>query len=82
MTRCPIAVAAGPAFRICPLKGVIGDYQPPTIRRRRHGTEEAGLLRFGQGRQPVGPAGRSAAPAERVRPDYSCRTLMLRVWMR
>jgi len=36
MTLCPIALAAGckkcPAFNVCPLKGVIGDYvaPPPT----------------------------------------------------
>jgi len=33
MTLCPIAIVAGcqkcPALKICPLKGVIGDYQPP-----------------------------------------------------
>ena len=33
MTLCPIALAAGcrkcPAFKVCPLKGVIGDYKPP-----------------------------------------------------
>jgi hypothetical protein len=32
MTVCPIAVVAGcakcPAFRICPLKGVLGDAPP------------------------------------------------------
>lgn len=32
MTLCPIAIVAGckkcPAFRICPLKGVIGDFKP------------------------------------------------------
>jgi hypothetical protein len=32
MTLCPIAIVAGckqcPAFKICPLKGVIGDYKP------------------------------------------------------
>ena len=31
MTLCPIALAAGcrkcPAFSVCPLKGVIGDYR-------------------------------------------------------
>jgi hypothetical protein len=31
MTLCPIALAAGcrkcPAFNVCPLKGVIGDYK-------------------------------------------------------
>ena len=36
MTLCPIALAAGckkcPAFKVCPLKGVLGDYkeEPPT----------------------------------------------------
>ncbi len=33
MTLCPIALAVGckkcPAFSVCPLKGVIGDYKPP-----------------------------------------------------
>lgn len=33
MTICPIAIVAGckkcPAFKICPLKGVIGDAAPP-----------------------------------------------------
>jgi hypothetical protein len=32
MTLCPIAVVAGcqkcPAFKVCPLKGVIGDHKP------------------------------------------------------
>jgi hypothetical protein len=32
MTLCPIALVAGcrkcPAFSVCPLKGVIGDYTP------------------------------------------------------
>jgi hypothetical protein len=33
MTLCPIALAVGcqkcPAFKVCPLKSVIGDYHPP-----------------------------------------------------
>ncbi len=33
MTVCPIAIVAGcqkcPALKICPLKGVIGDYTKP-----------------------------------------------------
>lgn len=37
MTLCPIAVAAGckkcPAFRVCPLKGVIGDYRKEEPKR-------------------------------------------------
>jgi hypothetical protein len=35
MTLCPIAVVAGckkcPAFKICPLKGVLGDAPPPPV---------------------------------------------------
>jgi hypothetical protein len=34
MTLCPIAIVAGcqkcPAFKVCPLKGVIGDQQKPS----------------------------------------------------
>jgi hypothetical protein len=33
MTLCPIALVVGctkcPAFKVCPLKGVIGDYKEP-----------------------------------------------------
>ena len=33
MTVCPIAIAVGckkcPAFSVCPLKGVVGDYRKP-----------------------------------------------------
>jgi len=33
MTLCPIALVVGcqecPAFNVCPLKGVIGDYKKP-----------------------------------------------------
>jgi hypothetical protein len=33
MTLCPVAIAVGctkcPAFRVCPLKSVIGDYKKP-----------------------------------------------------
>ena len=36
MTLCPIALVAGcekcPAFKACPLKGVIGDYKDPETR--------------------------------------------------
>ena len=35
MTLCPIAIVAGcqkcPAFKICPLKGVIGDKPPAPV---------------------------------------------------
>ena len=45
MTLCPIALVAGckkcPAFSVCPLKGVIGDYKKE---------EDA------QEKQPAGPA--------------------------
>ncbi len=46
MTLCPIALVAGcrkcPAFSLCPLKGVIGDYKPnadDTAPPRRSGTQ-------------------------------------------
>jgi hypothetical protein len=39
MTLCPIALAVGckkcPAFTVCPLKGVIGDYQKPEETRTK-----------------------------------------------
>ena len=46
MTLCPIAIAVGcrkcPIFKVCPVKGVIGDYkapapapEPPTTRPKR-----------------------------------------------
>ena len=35
MTLCPIAIVAGcekcPAFKICPLKGVLGDAPPKAV---------------------------------------------------
>jgi hypothetical protein len=38
MTLCPIALAVGckkcPAFSICPLKSVIGDYDPSTASKQ------------------------------------------------
>lgn len=39
MTLCPIAIVAGcakcPAFKVCPLKGTLGDYkaEPPAAER-------------------------------------------------
>ena len=42
MTLCPIALAVGcrkcPAFSVCPLKGVIGDYKKP---EQTHDGQEA-----------------------------------------
>ena len=35
MTLCPVALVAGcqkcPVFKVCPLKGVIGDYKPEEV---------------------------------------------------
>lgn len=48
MTLCPIAVVAGcakcPAFKICPLKGVIGDQKPeaPAAPARRPAKKTSG----------------------------------------
>ena len=41
MTLCPIAIVAGckkcPAFTVCPLKGVIGDYKKPDeVQTKQH----------------------------------------------
>ena len=39
MTLCPIALAVGckkcPAFSVCPLKGVIGDYKPDETQAKK-----------------------------------------------
>jgi len=40
MTLCPIALVAGckkcPAFSVCPLKAVIGDYKPDEAQTKQH----------------------------------------------
>lgn len=40
MTLCPIALLAGckkcPAFSVCPLKGVIGDYKADETQTKPH----------------------------------------------
>jgi hypothetical protein len=44
MTLCPIALAAGckkcPAFTVCPLKSIIGDYKKPDETRTTQRTEK------------------------------------------
>ena len=45
MTLCPIAIVAGckkcPAFTVCPLKSVIGDYKKPDeTKTTQDGTKE------------------------------------------
>lgn len=44
MTLCPIALAVGckkcPAFSVCPLKEVVGDYKPDDEQTKQH-TEKA-----------------------------------------
>ncbi len=46
MTLCPIALAAGckkcPAFAVCPLKSVIGDYKEPTDKSGKGHAKKAG----------------------------------------
>jgi hypothetical protein len=43
MTLCPIALVAGcrncPIFSVCPVKSVIGDYQPPKGAQAARGTK-------------------------------------------
>jgi hypothetical protein len=45
MTLCPIAIAVGcrkcPAFTVCPLKSVIGDYQKPDTTQSKQRGEKA-----------------------------------------
>ena len=44
MTRCPIAIAVGcrkcPAFKVCPVKSIIGDYKPPEAPAKREIAEK------------------------------------------
>lgn len=44
MTLCPIAILASckkcPAFPVCPLKTVIGDYMKPTTDTKRKAEDE------------------------------------------
>jgi hypothetical protein len=45
MTLCPIALVVGckkcPAFEVCPLKGVIGDYKKPDETPAKQHSESA-----------------------------------------
>lgn len=45
MTLCPIALAVGckkcPAYTVCPLKGVIGDYKKPDETQTKQQTGDA-----------------------------------------
>ena len=45
MTLCPIAIAVGckkcPAFAVCPLKGVIGDYKKEEDAKSARGAHKA-----------------------------------------
>jgi hypothetical protein len=51
MTLCPIAIVAGcrkcPAFTVCPLKSVIGDYKKPdeTETKQAAGKAQSGTKR-------------------------------------
>jgi hypothetical protein len=50
MTLCPIAIVAGcrkcPAFKVCPVKGIIGDYTPgDTPSKARAGAGKPGAKR-------------------------------------
>ena len=49
MTLCPIAIAVTckkcPAFGICPLKGIIGDYKKPEETQRKPDEAQRGAGR-------------------------------------
>jgi hypothetical protein len=55
MTLCPIAIAVGckkcPAFAVCPLKTVIGDYRPDHEHPSRVPTTKGGAARSGAKRK-------------------------------
>ena len=44
MTLCPVALVAGckkcPAFTVCPLKSVIGDYKAPDETKTKQSAQE------------------------------------------
>jgi hypothetical protein len=46
MTLCPIALVVSckkcPAFSVCPLKGVIGDYKPDETQTKQHAEDAPG----------------------------------------
>ena len=46
MTLCPIAIVAGckkcPAFTVCPLKSVIGDYKPDETPNKQQADQAQG----------------------------------------
>ncbi len=49
MTLCPVAIAIGcrkcPVFRVCPVKGVIGDYKAPAPEPEQPTTRGPGKAR-------------------------------------
>jgi hypothetical protein len=51
MTLCPVALAVGckkcPAFTVCPLKSVIGDYKKPEETPQPPGKAQTGAKREG-----------------------------------
>jgi len=51
MTLCPIALVVGckkcPAFTVCPLKGVIGDYKPDETQTKHAENAASGEKRDG-----------------------------------
>lgn len=51
MTLCPIALAVGckkcPAFNVCPVKSVIGDYKKPEEAKPHAAKEKGGAKRKG-----------------------------------
>jgi hypothetical protein len=56
MTLCPIAIAVGckkcPAFAVCPLKGVIGDYKKASDEHAKPARGKAAAART-KGKRPA-----------------------------
>lgn len=49
MTLCPVAIAVGckkcPIFKVCPVKGIIGDYKAPATDKPVAGPASKGAKR-------------------------------------
>ena len=49
MTLCPVAIAVGckkcPIFKVCPVKGIIGDYKAPDASKPVAGPASKGAKR-------------------------------------
>jgi len=70
VTLCPIAIAVGcrkcPVFKICPVKGLIGDQRSPPEAPREHAKPSAGG-KHAEGSPPPRAKRKGAKPRRRNR---------------